>query len=345
VSQSEERRSGIFAGRLSRTGVLLTLVGLLELAVFLSIFIGSREVPAVTVFDVFFNYDPRNADHLVVRGLRVPRTFIGLGVGAALAVAGCVSQGITRNPLGSPSILGINAGAAFAVVFAIFTLGLISPLGYIWFAFLGGAVAAVVTYALGSAGPGGTSPVRLALAGTVVGAMLSAWTTVMLLLSQRTLDDARFWLAGSLARASFDGVWIAAVTIPLGMLLAFSLAPALNTMALGDDLAASLGLRLQRVRIKAAAAVVLLAGSAVALAGPIAFVGLAAPHIVRGIIGSDHRWTMPASLLAGAALLLFADVIGRVTARPGELEVGIVMGIVGAPFLVAIARRAGERAA
>lgn len=318
------------------------LIGLTIVAFFFSVLIGSRKIPPMEVLNALFAFDETKADHLVLWGLRLPRTFLGVAVGAAMGVAGVVSQGITRNPLGSPGVLGINAGAAFAVVLSIYMFKITDPVQYIWFAFVGAGLAAIVSYSLGTVGPGGTSPARLALAGMIVGGMLGAWTSIMLLTSSSTLDRARFWLVGSLAKVSFDGVWIIGLTMPVGFLLAVFLTGSLNTIALGDDMAASLGLRLQRTRVLALMATVLLAGSATAVAGPIGFVGLAAPHIVRGIIGSDHSWLLPASMFGGAALLLTADIVGRMLVRPAELEAGIIMGLVGAPILIYIARQAGE---
>lgn len=334
--------AGLRTGTPFRLFVILALVCLTTLAFFFSVLIGSRVIPAAEVLNALFAYDATKADHLVLWGLRLPRTFLGLAVGAAMGVAGVITQGITRNPLGSPGILGINAGAAFAVVMAIYIFQISNPAYYIWFALTGAAITAILTYTLGTVGHGGRSPTRLALAGMIVAGMLSAWTSIMLLTSLRTFDQARFWLVGSLSKVSFEGVWIIAFTMPIGFLLAAVLAASLNTIALGDDLAASLGLKLQRTRFLALGATVLLAGSATAVAGPIGFVGLAAPHIVRGLIGSDHKWLLPASLFGGATLLLAADIVGRMLVRPSELEAGIVMGLVGAPILIFIARRAGE---
>ncbi|MBL1421619.1 MAG: iron ABC transporter permease [Alphaproteobacteria bacterium] len=337
-----ERLVGSRTGTAFRLFILFTLLGLTVLAFFFSVLIGSRVIPTMEVLNAIFAFDASKADHLVLWGLRLPRSFLGLAAGAALGVAGVITQGITRNPLGSPGILGINAGAAFAVVAAIYIFKISNPVHYIWFALAGATIAAIVSYTLGTIGHGGRSPTRLALAGMIVGGMLSAWTSITLLTSLRTFDQVRFWLVGSLSKVSFDGVWVIGITMPIGFLLAVVLAASLNTIALGDDMAASLGLKLQRTRFLSLCATVLLAGSATAVAGPIGFVGLAAPHIVRGLIGSDHKWLLPASMFGGAALLLAADIVGRMLVRPSELEAGIVMGLVGAPILIYIARRAGE---
>jgi len=248
-------------------------------------------------------------------------------------------QAITRNPIASPSVLGINAGASFAVVAAVNLLGVSSALGYSGFALLGAAVTAVLAYTLATAG-GAAGPTRLALAGAVIATMLSAWTTTVLVLSGRTLDEARHWLAGSLVSRGEDVLAVAAPLVGLGLVAAFALIRGLDALVLGDEQAAALGLRPVRIRLWGALAVVLLAGASVAAAGPIAFVGLAVPHAVRLVTGGDHRLLLPGCALMGPVLLLGADVLGRLVVRPAELEVGIVTAVVGAPVLIALARRA-----
>lgn len=303
----------------------------------LSLALGARSVPLSTVAGALFG-DAHGRDALVVTGLRLPRTVIGLAVGAALGVAGAVAQGITRNPLASPTTLGINAGAGFAVVVAIYVLHLNSPAEYMWFAFAGAAGAAVFAQALARRA-GDIDPVRLALGGTVLQLVLLSWTSAVMLASQRTLDEARFWLAGSLAGRTLDVLWPVLPTLVLGLLLALAVSPALNALALGDDSAQALGVPVAWIRLAGGIAVVLLAGSAVAVAGPVAFIGLAAPHLVRPLVGSDHRMLVPACLVAGPLLLLAADVLGRLVVRPSELEVGIVTAFLGAPLLALLARK------
>ncbi|MEU6351429.1 iron ABC transporter permease [Streptomyces sp. NPDC047072] len=317
----------------------LFLVGLgaLALCAALSLALGARSVPLSTVTDALFG-DAHGRDALVVTGLRLPRTVIGLAVGAALGVAGVVAQAITRNPLASPTTLGINAGAGFAVVVAIYALKLDSPAQYVWFAFAGAAGAALFAQALARRA-GDIDPVRLALGGTVLQLVLLSWTSAVMLLNQRTLDEARFWLAGSLAGREFGVLWPVLPTLVLGLVIALALSPALNALALGDDSAQSLGVPVARIRLAGGIAVVLLAGSAVAVAGPIAFIGLAAPHLVRPLLGNDHRLLVPGCLIAGPLLLLSADVLGRMVIRPSELEVGIVTAFLGAPLLALLARK------
>jgi iron complex transport system permease protein len=315
---------------------LFGLAALLLCAAF-SLALGARSVSLGTVADALFG-NAHGREALVVTGLRLPRTVIGLAVGAALGVAGAVAQGITRNPLASPTTLGINAGAGFAVVVAIFALKLNSPAQYVWFAFAGAAAAALFAQALARRA-GDIDAVRLALGGTVLQLVLLSWTWAVMLMSQRTLDEARFWLAGSLSGRTLDVLWPVLPTLLLGLVLALAVSPALNALALGDDSAQALGVPVTRIRLAGGIAVVLLAGSAVAVAGPIAFIGLAAPHLVRPLLGGDHRLLVPGCLIAGPLLLLAADVLGRMVIRPSELEVGIVTAFLGAPLLALLARR------
>ncbi|WP_326585117.1 iron ABC transporter permease [Streptomyces sp. NBC_00481] len=315
-------------------------IGALALCAALSLALGARSVPLATVLDALSGH-AEGRDALVVTGLRLPRTVIGLAVGAALGVAGAVAQGITRNPLASPTTLGINAGAGFAVVVAIFALKLTDPVEYVWFAFAGAAGAAVLAQALARRA-GDIDPVRLALGGTVLQLVLLSWTSAVMLASQRTLDEARFWLAGSIAGRPLDTLWPVLPALGLGLLLAGAVAPALNALALGDDSAQALGVPVTRIRLAGGIAVVLLAGSAVAVAGPVAFIGLAAPHLVRPLLGGDHRLLIPGCLIAGPLLLLTADVLGRLVIRPAELEVGIVTAFLGAPLLALLARKAAR---
>jgi iron complex transport system permease protein len=321
----------------------LFLAGLtaLTLCTALSLALGARSVPLSTVTDALFGH-AHGRDALVVTGLRLPRTVIGLAVGAALGVAGAVAQGVTRNPLASPTTLGINAGAGFAVVVAIYALKLNDPVEYVWFAFAGAGAAALFAQALARRA-GDIDPVRLALGGTVLQLVLFSWTSAVMLLNQRTLDEARFWLAGSLSGRPLDTLWPVLPTLLLGLVVSLAVSPALNALALGDDSAQALGVPVARIRLAGGIAVVLLAGSAVAVAGPIAFIGLAAPHLVRPLLGGDHRLLVPGCLIAGPLLLLSADVLGRMVIRPSELEVGIVSAFLGAPLLALLARKVATR--
>jgi iron complex transport system permease protein len=314
-------------------------VGLLLLAALASIAYGTKSIAPGTVWDALWHYDARLDDHLIVRTLRVPRTIVGIGVGAALGLAGAVMQGVTRNPLADPAILGIESGAALAVVVGIHSFGVGALSGYVWFVFAGAAVASVVVYALGSLGRGGATPVKLALTGAALAALLSSLTSAILLLDVDTLDQFRFWIVGSLAGR--DGAVAAQVApfLVVGAVLALASGRSLNTLALGDDMARSLGQRVHLARAVAALSVVILCGAATAAAGPIGFVGLTVPHVARAIVGPDYRWILPWSLVLGPTLLLGADVVARLVVRPGELQVGIVTALLGAPFFIALVRR------
>jgi iron complex transport system permease protein len=304
-----------------------------------SIAVGSRPVPLDQVWQALVH--PRDAQvEAIVWGVRVPRTLLGLLAGAALGLAGAVMQALTRNPLADPGLMGVSAGAAFAMLVAV-VLGVGSLYGYIWFAFAGALATSVLVYVLGGLGRAGMTPVKLALAGVAVTFLLTSLTRALALSDPVALDRYRFWSAGSLAG---QGTGILLQVLPFlaaGGLLALSAAPALNSLALGDDVAAALGRRPGLVRLQGALAVTLLTGGAVAVAGPIVFVGLVIPHAARVITGPDHRWLLPFSTVLAPLLLLAADIAGRVIARPEEINVGIIAAFAGAPFFIALVRRRG----
>jgi iron complex transport system permease protein len=318
---------------------LAVAVGLLALVAFASVAYGSKPIGLGTVWDALWHYDPSIDDHLIVRELRVPRTVMGLLVGGALGLAGAVMQGLTRNPLADPAILGVESGAALAVVIAIYALGVGTFGGYVWFAFAGAAVASIAVYALGSLGRGGATPVKLALAGAALTALLQSLASAILLLDVETLDQYRFWAVGSLVGRDTEMVGQVWPFIAAGIVLALATGRLLNALALGDDVARSLGMRLGVARGTAALAVMMLAGAATAASGPIGFIGLTIPHIARAICGPDYRWILPYSLVTAPILLLGADVIGRLLARPSEVQVGIITAVVGAPFFIMLVRR------
>jgi len=318
---------------------LAVLLALTVVACLASIAIGTRSIGLGEVWRALLDSDLSSEEAVIVRQLRVPRTVLGLMVGMALGVAGALMQGHTRNPLGDPGLLGVTAGASLAVVLSIAWLGIGTPSGYVWFAFLGALVGTVAVYLIGSAGRGGATPVTLALAGAALSALLYGLVRAVLVTDQQTLDSFRFWVVGSLAGRDADVAWQVAPFIALGLLLAVVNSPALNLLGLGEDVARGLGQRIWLARVVGLAAITLLAGAATAACGPIAFVGLVVPHAVRAVTGPDHRWLIPCSALAGAVLLLVADVVGRVVVRPGELQVGIVLALIGAPFFIALVRR------
>ena len=276
--------------------------------------------------------------HLIIQTVRLPRVLAGAIVGASLAVAGAIMQGVTRNPLASPGILGVNAGAALAVVIAVYLLGDIPLSMYAGFAMFGATVTAAIVYGLGSMGRGGATPLRLTLAGVIMTSFAGSFTTAILITDRDTLDQIRFWTVGSLAGRDFPILIQTAPWMIVGMIGALLLARQITTISLGDDIAAGLGQNTLIVKALAALMVVCLAGGAVALAGPIGFVGLVAPHLVRFLVGVDYRWILPYSALTGALLVIGGDLVARIIIRPLELPVGVMMALIGAPFFVYLAR-------
>jgi iron complex transport system permease protein len=330
VEQVSATRGRLVAG-------LLVLVVVLVAVAFLSIAVGARSVGLGTVLDALRDYQPGNSDQQVIIN-RIPRLLAGLLAGAALGLAGTIMQGVARNPLADPGLLGVNAGASFAVVCAI-SLGITAVTGYVWFAFAGALAVMAVVYALGSLGRSGATPVKLALAGTAMSAALTSLTTAVLLTDATTFDQQRFWTVGSLTGRRLEIVAQLAPFVLVGIVLALCTGRLLNALSLGDDMARGLGQRVGVARAVCAAAAVLLCGAATAIAGPIWFVGLLVPHLARVFTGPDHRWILPYSMLIAPILLLVSDILGRVVARPGEVQVGIVMSLVGGPFLIALIRR------
>ncbi|GGN52229.1 iron ABC transporter permease [Streptomyces kronopolitis] len=311
-------------------------MAVLAVVAVLGIAVGAKQIPLDQVWHGVFHYSGSDTD-VVIRDVRYPRTLLGVLVGAALGLAGTVMQALTRNPLADPGVLGINAGASAAVVTAISFFGVTSLAGYAWWAFAGAAVVSVAVYVLG--GTRSATPVRLALAGTALSAVLVGYINAVNLLDTAALDKMRFWTVGSLAAATMPTVTRIAPFLAVGALFALLLARPLNALALGDDQARALGTRLTRTRVLAMAAVTLLCGGATAACGPIVYVGLMVPHAVRALTGPDMRWILPYSAVLSPVLLVGADVLGRVVARPGELQVGIVTALIGGPVFIFLVRR------
>ncbi len=318
---------------------LIVALGALVLTAIASLAVGSRAIDPGTVLAALSSYDDENPLHLMVRELRVPRTVYAIFIGAALAVCGGLIQAFTRNPLADPGILGVNAGASFAVTFAVGVLGFTAPGSYVPFALGGAFVLTVLVYLLGSVGPSGATPMKLTLAGVALGAAFTGFTTAIVLQNNSTLQIMRFWGVGSVAGRELEQLAWAAPLIIAGLVLGLLSARSLNALALGDDLAQALGARIRVTRVVVIVAVTLLAGTAVAAAGPIGFVGIMIPHAVRWFTGPDQRWVLSYSLVVGAIFLLLADILGRVVLPNGELRVGIVTGLLGAPVLIALVRR------
>jgi iron complex transport system permease protein len=307
-------------------------------AVVLSLAVGARPVPPSEVWAALV-HGADGPDAEVVRTLRVPRTLIALMVGAALAVAGTALQGITRNPIADPGILGISQGAGVAVVCAIAFAGAHTLSGYVWFAFTGAALASVAVYAIASRGRGGATPVKLALGGAAVNALLVSVSTGVLTSKASALDEFRFWQVGSVAGRDMTVVHQTWPFLLAGAVLVASVARGLDALALGDDVARGLGRNVAAVRVVGGLGATVLTGAGVAAAGPLAFVGLAVPHIARSLVGSNHRWVLPMAALTGPVMLLVADVAGRVVVPPGEVPAGVMTALIGVPFLVALVRR------
>ncbi|PRI10370.1 iron chelate uptake ABC transporter family permease subunit [Leucobacter massiliensis] len=314
------------------------LAVLLALALALSLAVGSNSLPLGAVLEVLRGGGSPEAAY-VVNELRIPRTAAGLAAGAALGVAGALIQAFTRNPLADPGILGVNAGAAFAVAAGVAFLGMREVSALLWLAFAGALAVTVAVYLIGSSGRGAADPIRLTLAGVALGAVFSGLTTGMTLSDPDAFDRMRSWNAGSLLGRGFEVLLPVLPFIALGLLAAAWLAPGLNALALGDDVARSQGAGVAGIRLGVVAAVTLLAGAATALAGPIAFVGLMVPHVARWVIGVDQRAIIAVSALLAPVVLLLSDVLGRVLIAPAEIPVGVVTAFVGAPVLIALARR------
>lgn len=302
-----------------------------------SITLGAKDIPLSTILQSFTTFD-NSFDRLIIQTVRLPRSLMAIAVGAALAVSGALMQGLTRNPLAETGILGIEAGGALAVVASLFLFGSSSPIANAGAAFVGAAIAAVSVYALGSLAPGGATPLNLTVAGAALTALISSITTAILIVSQRTLEEIRFWLAGSLAGRDFELFVLVLPLMLVGLILGLLLGKQISTLSLGEDVARGLGQKTLKIKVLTAISVVLLAGSSVAIAGPIGFVGLVVPHTVRFFIKSDYRWILPYSALFGAILILVSDIGARWLLRPQELPVGIMTALVGAPAFVYLAR-------
>lgn len=338
ADKGQDERQSIAVPHLRRLAGLLAALAGLAFLMLLSVAVGSKDIPFSVVLSALVD-NTGHGDAYVVWDLRTPRTIAGVMVGIALGVAGALIQSLTRNPLADPGILGVNAGAAFFVTLGIAVFGITSVSGYVWFAFAGALVVTVAVYIIGSAGRGGADPIQLTLAGVALGAILGGIVTAMVLLDPRAFDQMRHWNAGSLVGRGWDVLLPVLPFLIVGVLLAVMAAAALNAIALGDELARSLGVNITRTRIMVIAAVTLLAGGATAIAGPIGFVGLMVPHIARWITGPDQRWILAYTVVLAPVLVLAADILGRVVIRPDEFPVGIVTAFIGAPVLIILVRR------
>lgn len=324
------------------TLILSIAIILLIVSIISSLMLGARVVSYQELMDGLFytNQDSYGAN--VVRK-RISRTVFSLCCGVALGIAGVLMQAVTRNPLADPSILGVNTGATLFVVIGITFFNITTAGEYIWLALIGASITAVFVFGIGSMGRGGATPIKLLLAGAATSAALSSLVTAIIIPSAYAQDQFRFWQVGSVGSGNWDSIKIFIPFLIFGVFIAFISAPALNALALGDDVATSLGIRPGVLRFFAIVAGVVLCGAATALAGPIGFIGLLATHAMRFVIGPDLRFLIPMSALAGAIILTFSDVVGRLIASPGELEVGILTAFIGAPILIILAKKSKVR--
>ncbi|MCE0556851.1 iron ABC transporter permease [Motilimonas sp. E26] len=328
VIRKSQRRFWLVAG-----------MALLLLVTCLSMFIGTHYISAAVTLEAIFSFDPANSDHLLVVHLRIPRTLLALVVGGALGVAGVIMQGLTRNPLADPGILGVNAGAALAVVLAIAFIGIHDMAYVMWFGLLGAAIAGAAVFVFAGVNKG-VNPVRVVLAGTALSVVLLAFTHMLTINShEMVFEQYRHWSVGAFQGRSYDVLIPAAMLITVGLVIAFCLSQALDTVSLGEDIGQALGVNPLKIWFFSALAIVILAGAATAAAGPISFVGLTAPHIARIVAGPDHKWLIPFSLLIASTLAVVADVLGRVIGYPNEISVGIMIALIGGPFFVFLVRR------
>lgn len=334
---------GTTEARRRRVVGLGVLVVILAAVATLSLAVGARALSPAEVWHGLFaapDTDQRLTEiRLIVQTVRVPRTVLAVVAGIALGVGGALIQGYTRNPIADTGLLGVNAGASFAVVSVIAVFGLTDPFQYVWFAFLGAGVAGVVVFGLSSLGRGAGNPLTLALAGQGITVFLAAMTVAVALSDQKSLNALRFWNSGSLAGVGFDVIWPVTAFIVLGLILALTTLPAINLLNLGDDVARALGVNVALSRTVGIVAITLLAGAATAATGPIAFLGLMVAHVARYLTGPDYRWLVPCAGLLGAIVLLVCDIVGRLVVRPGELDAGVVVALLGAPFFAVLVWR------
>ncbi|MGV1753369.1 FecCD family ABC transporter permease [Agrobacterium sp. CG674] len=330
-------RAGFARSNSARTLGFLSLVVVLAVLAMLSVAIGTRDVAWAEIVSALGGQVETIGQAAV--SVRIPRTLLAIVAGAALGLAGAIMQGVTRNPLADPGILGVNMGASLAVVVGVAWFNIASAQAFIWTAILGAGCAAVFVYTIGSLGRGGATPLKLALAGAATSVAFSSLVIAVVLPRSDIAGGIRSWQIGGVGGATFDRIWNVLPFLAAGFLISLLSARKLNSLALGDDLAAGLGERVALARAMSALGAILLCGATTAVCGPIGFLGLVVPHICRLLVGVDHRWLLPFSAICGASLLLAADIVGRIVSRPAELDVGIVTALIGGPFFIWIVRR------
>lgn len=311
---------------------------LLLISVCASIVYGYTDTTWKMAVDTFTNFNGSN-EHIIIKDVRLPRALIAASVGASLAIAGTLMQALTKNPLASPGIFGVNAGAGFFIVVAVSIFSISSLQAFTWIAFLGAAVAAFTVYFIGSIGREGLTPIKLTLAGSAMAALFSSFTQGLLVINEMALDEVLFWLAGSVQGRKLEMLTSVLPYLSVAWIISLLLANKINVLTMGEDVAKGLGQRTGTVKLFAAIAIVLLAGGSVAVAGPIAFIGIIVPHLARSLVGIDHRWVIPYSAILGGILLLLADIGARFIVMPEEVPVGVMTAFIGTPFFIYIARR------
>lgn len=324
------------------TSVVFVMIIILILCIFSSLAFGSKNIDFKIVMDTLKNLNNNSFEAIVIKE-RIPRTVFSLLAGASLGIAGTIMQSITRNPIADPSILGINTGASLFVVLGIGFLGITTYKEYIMLALLGGLVTAIAVYFIASIGSGGISPMKLALSGVIISAILSSLINMVMLPRSEVMSSFRFWQVGSVSGVTWQSIIVMLPFIIVGIILSFVVAPALNALALGDEVAIGLGVKVGLTRIVSSISAILLCCTVTALAGPIGFIGLMSPHIIRMLFGSNIKFIIPMSAFIGSILLTFSDVIGRIIGSPSELEVGIVTAFIGAPIFIIISMKAKVR--
>lgn len=329
----------LFSRPSSRWLGLIIGIFLLMISFISSIIFGQTPISFNTVMEAFFSFDENSTEHIIITTTRISRAVIAAVIGSSLAIAGALMQALTRNPLASPSIFGINAGAVFFVVIAVTFFSFSSLTQYMWIAFLGAGVAAVMVYLLGSVGRDGLSPITIVLAGAAITALFVSLTQGLLVINGQNLEGVLFWLAGSVAGRTMDMLEPILPFMIGGWVVALFLGNSVNILTSGEDVAKGLGQRTILVKALMALVIITLAGGSVAVGGSIGFIGLITPHIVRGLVGIDYRWILPYCALYGASLLLLADIAARFIMMPQEVPIGVMTALIGTPFFIYIARR------
>lgn len=325
------------SNKLRLIGLIIGII-LLFVSIGASIVLGYTKTPIKLAIEAFTNFNGSN-EHIIIQSVRLPRALIAAVVGGSLAIAGALMQALTKNPLASPGIFGVNAGAGFFIVVAVsfFSVGAMSQ--FIWIAFFGATVAALSVYFLGSLGREGLSPMKLTLAGAAIAALFASFTQGLLVLNEKALDEVLFWLAGSVQGRKLELLYPVLPYVSVAFLLSLLIASQINLLMMGEDVAKGLGQKTGLVKLLAAIVIVILAGSSVAVAGPIGFIGIVVPHLVRALVGIDHRWIIPYCVIIGGILLIWADISARYVIMPQEVPVGVMTAIIGTPFFIYIARK------